>query len=70
MRGSSFAKAHALAVLAFAGVLPSALRAQQTITGEAAFAGYTQQEGMRGAGYCEDALKSSGTLWVPELDSI
>src|SRR3984885_15431544 len=44
MRHSRFAKCHALASLAFAALLPSALQAQQTITGPAAFADYTQQK--------------------------
>jgi glucose/arabinose dehydrogenase len=44
MRRSRFAKFHALAPLAFTTFLPSALHAQQTITGQAAFADYTQQK--------------------------
>jgi glucose/arabinose dehydrogenase len=44
MRRSRFAKFDALASLAFAALLPSALHAQQTITGQAAFADYTQQK--------------------------
>jgi glucose/arabinose dehydrogenase len=44
MRRSRFAKCHALASLAFAALLPSVLQAQQTITGQAAFADYTQQK--------------------------
>jgi hypothetical protein len=44
MRRSLFAKFHALAFLAFNAYLPSALHAQQTITGQAAFAGYAQQK--------------------------
>jgi glucose/arabinose dehydrogenase len=46
MRLSPFAKFQALASLAFAfnAFLPSALNAQQTITGQAAFADYTQQK--------------------------
>jgi glucose/arabinose dehydrogenase len=44
MRRSRFAKFHALASVAFAALLPSALHAQQTITGQAAFADYTQQK--------------------------
>ena len=44
MTRSCFAKFHALAPLAFTAFLPSALHAQQTITGQAAFADYTQQK--------------------------
>ena len=44
MRFSSFAKVQTLATLAVATLLPSALYAQQTITGQAAFADYTQQK--------------------------
>ena len=44
MRRSRFAKCHALASLAFAALLPSVLQVQQTITGQAAFADYTQQK--------------------------
>jgi glucose/arabinose dehydrogenase len=44
MRCSRFAKFHALASLAFTACLPSGLQAQQTITGQAAFADYTQQK--------------------------
>jgi hypothetical protein len=44
MRRSLFAKFPTFAALAFTAVLPSALYAQQTITGQAAFADYTQQK--------------------------
>src|ERR1700754_4420244 len=44
MRFSPFAKFQALAALVVATFLPSALHAQQTITGQAAFADYTQQK--------------------------
>ena len=44
MRFSAFAKSQALATLAAAAFFPSALHAQQTITGQAAFADYTQQK--------------------------
>jgi glucose/arabinose dehydrogenase len=44
MRRSRFAKIHALALFAFTALLPSVLHAQQTITGQAAFAGYAQQK--------------------------
>jgi len=44
MRRSRFAKFYALAPVAFTVFLPSALHAQQTITGQAAFADYTQQK--------------------------
>jgi len=44
MRRSRFIKFHAFAPLAFAAVLPSTLHAQQTITGQAAFADYSQQK--------------------------
>src|SRR5258706_5324445 len=44
MRRSSFAKFLAFASLALTVFLPSALHAQQTITGQAAFADYTQQK--------------------------
>jgi glucose/arabinose dehydrogenase len=45
MRRSRFRKFHALASLAFTAFsLPSALHAQKTITGQAAFADYTQQK--------------------------
>jgi glucose/arabinose dehydrogenase len=44
MRRSRFAKFQALALLAFAAFPPSALHSQQTITGQAAFADYTQQK--------------------------
>ena len=44
MRRSRFRKFHALASLAFTALLPPALHAQQTITGQAAFADYTQQK--------------------------
>jgi glucose/arabinose dehydrogenase len=44
MRRSRFAKFHTFAPLAFTVLLPSAIHAQQTITGQAAFAGYTQQK--------------------------
>ena len=44
MRRSRFAKFYALASFAITECLPSALYAQQTITGQAAFADYTQQE--------------------------
>lgn len=44
MRRLRFAKFHALVSLAFVALLPSALQAQQTITGQAAFADYTQQK--------------------------
>src|ERR1700733_4943551 len=44
MRLSPFAKFQALATLVVATFLPSALHAQQTITGQAAFADYTQQK--------------------------
>jgi len=44
MTRSRFAKFHVLALLAFTACLPSALHAQQTITGQAAFADYTQQK--------------------------
>src|ERR1700712_1118477 len=44
MRRSRLAKWHALAALAFTAFLPWALHAQQTITGQAAFADYTQQK--------------------------
>jgi hypothetical protein len=44
MKRSRFAKFHALAFFAFTGFLPSALHAHQTITGQAAFAGYAQQK--------------------------
>jgi len=44
MTRSCFAKFHALVPLAFTAFLPSALHAQQTITGQAAFADYTQQK--------------------------
>jgi glucose/arabinose dehydrogenase len=44
MRRSRFARFHALAPLAFTAFLPLALHAQQTITGQAAFADYTQQK--------------------------
>src|SRR3984885_5828914 len=44
MRLSAFAKFQALATLVVATFFPSALHAQQTITGQAAFADYTQQK--------------------------
>src|SRR5258707_3802107 len=44
MRRSRFRKFHAFATLAAGTFLPSALHAQQTITGQAAFADYTQQK--------------------------
>jgi glucose/arabinose dehydrogenase len=44
MRRSRFARFHALTSLAFTAFLPSMLHAQQTITGQAAFADYTQQK--------------------------
>src|SRR5271163_4100764 len=44
MRLSPFAKFETLATLAVATFLPSVLHAQQTITGQAAFADYTQQK--------------------------
>jgi hypothetical protein len=44
MKRSRFAEFHALFLLAFTTFLPSALHAQQTITGQAAFADYTQQK--------------------------
>jgi glucose/arabinose dehydrogenase len=44
MRRSRFVRFHALAPFAFTALLPSALHAQQTITGQAAFADYTQQK--------------------------
>jgi glucose/arabinose dehydrogenase len=44
IRRSRFAKFHALAPVAFTVLLPSALHAQQTITGQAAFADYTRQK--------------------------
>ncbi|AXC12213.1 L-sorbosone dehydrogenase [Acidisarcina polymorpha] len=44
MKRPLFAKFQAFAALAFAALLPSALHAQQTITGQAAFADYTQQK--------------------------
>jgi glucose/arabinose dehydrogenase len=44
MRRLRFAKFPAIAPLAFAALLPSALHAQQTITGQAAFTSYTQQK--------------------------
>src|SRR6201995_3805141 len=44
MRRSRFAKFQALASLAFTVLLPSALHAQKTITGQAAFADYSQQK--------------------------
>jgi hypothetical protein len=44
MRFSPFAKFQVLATLAVAAFLPSGLHAQQTITGQAAFADYTQQK--------------------------
>jgi glucose/arabinose dehydrogenase len=44
MRRLRFAKFHGLASLAFVALLPSALQGQQTITGQAAFADYTQQK--------------------------
>jgi glucose/arabinose dehydrogenase len=44
MRFSHFAKFQALATLVVAAFLPSALHAQKTITGQAAFADYTQQK--------------------------
>src|SRR5580704_16338871 len=40
----SYAKLHLLAPLVVTTLLPSALHAQQTITGQAAFADYTQQK--------------------------
>ncbi|WP_211256266.1 hypothetical protein [Edaphobacter aggregans] len=44
MRFSPFAKFQRLATLAVATFLPSALHAEQTITGQAAFADYTHQK--------------------------
>jgi hypothetical protein len=44
MRRSRFAKFLVFAPLAFTALLPLALHAQQTITGQAAFADYTQQK--------------------------
>ena len=44
MRRSHFAKFQAFAALALTTLLPSAIHAQQTITGQAAFADYTQQK--------------------------
>src|SRR5438309_8530132 len=44
MRRSHFAKFYAFAAFAFATFLPSAVYAQQTITGQAAFADFTQQK--------------------------
>jgi len=44
MRFSPFARFQALATLAVATFLPAAIYAQQTITGQAAFADYTQQK--------------------------
>src|ERR1700746_1800075 len=44
MRRSHLAMFHAFAALIFTAFLPAALHAQQTITGQAAFAGYTQQK--------------------------
>ena len=44
MRRSRFRKFQALASLTFTSFLPSPLHAQQTITGQAAFADYTQQK--------------------------
>ena len=44
MTRSRFAKLHVLALLTFTASLPSALHAQQTITGQAVFAGYSQQK--------------------------
>ncbi len=44
MRRSHFAKFQALASLSLTAFLPSALHAQQTITGQAAFADYTKQK--------------------------
>jgi glucose/arabinose dehydrogenase len=44
MRCSHFARFHIFAPLALTTLLPSALHAQQTITGQAAFADYTQQK--------------------------
>ena len=44
MRRPRFAKLHALALLASTALLPSALLAQQTISGQAAFADYSKQK--------------------------
>src|ERR1700735_4519954 len=44
MRLSTFAISETLATLVVATFLPSVLHAQQTITGQAAFAGYSQQK--------------------------
>src|SRR5882757_9510288 len=44
MRPSRFTRPHALVPLFSAMLLPSAIHAQQTITGQAAFADYTQQK--------------------------
>ena len=44
MRRSPFAKFHVLAPFVVTTLLPLALHAQQTITGQAAFADYTQQK--------------------------
>ena len=44
MRRSRYARFHAFAPLAFTTLLPLGLHAQQTITGQAAFADYTQQK--------------------------
>src|SRR5437868_14673461 len=44
MRRSRFTKFYVFAPLALTTLLPSALHAQQTITGQAAFADYTQQK--------------------------
>jgi hypothetical protein len=44
MRHSRFEKFHAFAALVFTALLPSGLHAQQTITGQAAFADWNQQQ--------------------------
>ena len=44
MRHSHLAKFHAFTALAFTALLPYALHAQQTITGQAAFADWNQQQ--------------------------
>ena len=44
MRRSRFARFGAFAPLALTTLLPLGLHAQQTITGQAAFAGYDQQK--------------------------